>query len=70
MENKNHIRRPDESAKNKSYCGIALTSFDWCFQNVDHALLTIEQEGSIAPCKDCLESIQRIISKGQEVRNG
>jgi hypothetical protein len=48
-EYERHIIR----TKGTAWCEDRLSSFDWYFQSIDHAVLEMES-GSLLPCKKCL----------------
>ena len=45
------------SSKDQALCGEKVTSFDWCFQSVEHALLSMKNEDRLVPCKKCKDSL-------------
>ena len=59
-----HIRHAPSSNKTgrlKVYCGAKLSGLEWHFTDSDHAILSIEQNSLIEPCKDCIKEIKRIL---------
>ena len=44
-----------------SWCGEKLYSFDWVFQDIDHATYTVMNGGRQVPCPDCINSIIEIL---------
>ncbi|HGF4741566.1 TPA: hypothetical protein ACF35F_001064, partial [Escherichia coli] len=49
----------------ETWCGHRPGSFEWLFQDAQHALLSIEQGALLVPCKNCLAAI---IKTAQEVK--
>jgi len=45
----------------ETWCGHRPGAFEWLFQDAQHAVLFIEQNGSQTPCKQCLEAIRHVI---------
>jgi hypothetical protein len=45
----------------ESWCGRTLYSFDWAFQDIDHAVYSIQSEARQVPCPACLEAIRVIM---------
>lgn len=46
------------------WCGYTPKSSDWLFQDAQHAILSIEQESRIQPCKRCIKAIINTAEKG------
>ena len=40
-----------------SWCGKSISSFDWAFQNIDHAAYATMNEDRLIPCPVCLDKI-------------
>lgn len=49
----------------ETWCGHRPGSFEWLFQDAQHALLSIEHGALLVPCKNCLAAI---IKTAQEVK--
>jgi|LakMenE18May11ns_1017448.scaffolds.fasta_scaffold9651710_2 hypothetical protein len=48
------IQHTHADRQKTSWCGQGLSSFDWCFQNIDHAAYSIENQNLQVPCPECL----------------
>lgn len=48
----------------ETWCGHHPVSFEWLFQDAQHALLSIEQSSRISPCSKCLEKIILLAENG------
>lgn len=48
----------------ETWCGHAPQFSDWLFQDAQHAILSIEQESRIQPCKRCIKAIINAAEKG------
>ena len=44
-----------------SWCGEKLTSSDWVFQDIDHAVYSVQSGSRMVPCPDCLEKIYGVL---------
>lgn len=44
-----------------SWCGEKLSSFDWVFQDIDHAIYSVQSGSRQVPCPDCLNKIYEIL---------
>ncbi len=51
----------------ETWCGHRPGSFEWLFQDAQHALLSIEQGTLLVPCNNCLAAI---IKTAQKVNRG
>ena len=54
-----------EVVKVKAWCGRPLSRGVplWCFQDVNHVVLSLEAGDAITPCRACLKKIKAIIDK-------
>ncbi len=43
-----------------SWCGKTLYTFDWFFQNIDHAAHTVMNEARQVPCPECIAAIREV----------
>jgi hypothetical protein len=48
----------------ETWCGHVPKQFDWMFEDAQHVALAVG--GSIQPCKNCIKSIIRQLSKELE----
>lgn len=46
-----------------SWCGKSILYYDFCFQDAQHALLSVEQNTTAQPCKHCLNAIRKVINE-------
>jgi hypothetical protein len=46
--------------KSTSWCGKSISSFDWVFQDIDHAIYAIMSEARQVPCPECVEAIREV----------
>lgn len=46
------------------WCGHSPKFAEWLFQDAQHAILSIEQESRIQPCKRCLKAIINTAENG------
>jgi hypothetical protein len=44
-----------------SWCGEKLSSFDWAFQDIDHAVYSVQFGSWQVPCPDCLNKIYEVL---------
>ena len=44
-----------------SWCGKKLFSFDWVFQDIDHAVYSVQSGSVQVPCSDCLKKIYEVL---------
>ena len=44
--------------KGKAWCEEDLQAFDLPFQSTEHALLTMDAEGRLVPCIECLRAVE------------
>ena len=51
----------EELPQSEYWCGRLKNDFDWCFNNAQHVALAVG--GSAQPCKSCIKSIIRELSK-------
>lgn len=65
-EAEKHIKQNHEDRKTLSWCGANLTSMDWTFQSIDHAVLSIQNGTLIFPCRKCVKKIQEILAENAE----
>jgi len=57
-----------QSSRVFSHCGKEINDI-WSFQNVEHALLSIEDESRVVPCKKCIKEILKIFKKLEHKNN-
>jgi len=57
------IRHTHVDKTNTSWCGSRLYSFDWFFQDIDHAAYAIRDDDRLVPCPECLNSISRLLTQ-------
>ena len=43
------------------WCGVKSQSFDWSFLDAQH--LALASGGSVAPCKNCVRAIIKVLSE-------
>ncbi len=43
-----------------SWCGKSLSTFDWAFQDIDHAVYAIMSEARQVPCSECIAAIREV----------
>ena len=48
----------------ETWCGYAPQFSDWLFRDAQHAILGIEQESRIQPCKRCIKAIIKTAEDG------
>lgn len=60
----NHIIKYDHKddvklskRETETWCGSQLETFDWYFVDAHHALLAVDKNSSVSPCKKCLAAI-------------
>jgi hypothetical protein len=46
-----------------SWCGEKLSSFDWVFRDIDHAVYSVQFGSLQVPCPDCLNRIYEVLKK-------
>jgi hypothetical protein len=44
-----------------SWCGEKYSSFDWVFQDIDHAVYSVLNGSRQVPCPDCLKKIYEVL---------
>lgn len=54
------IQHTHAELKNTSWCGKSLYSFDWVFQDIDHATYSIMNEVRQVPCPECITAIREV----------
>jgi hypothetical protein len=64
-----HVRHTREGLTDTAWCGAELARTDWTFQNVDHVLYHIANQGGVPWCEACLHTIESVAS-GAWVRSG
>lgn len=61
------IKHTHKDRKKKSWCGKSLYSFDWVFQDLDHAAYSQIEESRQLPCPECLRvAIQTLQGMGHK----
>ena len=49
-----------------SWCGEQLSGLQsqyWAFQNIDHAVYSVQQGSRLIPCPDCLKKIYEVLGE-------
>jgi len=46
-----------------SFCDVNTHGLEWFFHSIDHAVLSLRDNGGIAVCKRCLKIVCAIINK-------
>lgn len=62
-EYQKHVKRTKKELSHLSWCGQEIIML-WVFQDVDHVLHTLENEGRLLPCPACWQAIIEIVNKG------
>jgi hypothetical protein len=44
-----------------SWCGEKLSSFDWVFRDIDHAVYSVQFGSRNIPCPECLNKIYEVL---------
>lgn len=57
------IQHTSADLSKTSWCGEALTPSDWTFQNIDHAVYSIQDGSRLIPCVHCLKNISEVFEK-------
>ena len=60
-----HIAHTHADMKKMAWCGEPLT-FDWAFENIDHAAYNGMGKGRLVACKACTDAVIRCVTEGQE----
>lgn len=60
-----HVRHTHAELKNRAWCGAELHATDWTFQDVDHLLYHVAQQGGVPWCAACCDSIKSVIGGGE-----
>lgn len=47
-----------------SWCGKKIYSFDWVFQDIDHAVYSVQSGSRQVPCPDCVNKINEVFNNG------
>ena len=55
------IKHTHADLPNTSWCGEKLSSFDWVFQDIDHAVYSVQFGSRNIPCPDCLNKIYGVL---------
>ena len=55
------IQHTHPNYKNKTWCGKTFYSFDWVFQDIDHAVQIILNEDRQVPCPECISAIREVL---------
>jgi hypothetical protein len=51
------IQHTHADRKKTSWCGKSIYSFDWVFQDIDHAIYATMSEARQVPCPECIAAI-------------
>lgn len=51
------IRHTHADKRGLSWCGKAVSNFDLCFQDIDHAAYSAQNGSRLLPCSECVEEI-------------
>jgi hypothetical protein len=54
------IQHTHAERKKTSWCGKSLYSFDWVFQDIDHAVYATMNEARQVPCPECIAAIREV----------
>ena len=46
-----------------SWCGEKLYCFDWVFQDIGHAVYSVQNGSRQVPCPDCLKKIYEVLEE-------
>lgn len=57
------IRHTHSEYKNKTWCDKTFSSFDWVFQDIDHATYTILDKSRLIPCPECISAIREVFKE-------
>lgn len=55
------IKHTIEDKKYETWCGKKTQASDWLFQDIDHAVYSIQQKSFIKVCRKCLSEIIKTI---------
>jgi hypothetical protein len=55
------IQHTRSDLQKTSWCGKKLSSFDWVFQDIDHAVYSVQYGSRQVPCPDCLKKIYEVL---------
>jgi hypothetical protein len=55
------IQHTHAEKQKTSWCGKQLSSFDWVFQDIDHATYNVMSGGRQVPCPECINAIIGIL---------
>jgi hypothetical protein len=55
------IQHTHAEKQKTSWCGEQLSSFDWVFQDIDHATYNVMSGGRQVPCPECLNAIFEVL---------
>ena len=55
------IQHTHAEKQKTSWCGKQLFSFDWVFQDIDHATYNVMSGGRQVPCPECVNAIFGIL---------
>ena len=56
------IQHTHANRKKTSWCGKTLYSFDWVFQDIDHATYSIMNQSRQVPCPECITAIREVFN--------
>lgn len=59
----NWIKVDSESSMQVAYCGKELSSDEFSFRTIEHALGCIRSKDPLVPCRDCLNEIKYTIEE-------
>lgn len=55
------IQHTHAELQKTSWCGRKLYSFDWAFQDIDHAVYSVQSGSCQIPCPECLDKIYGVL---------
>ena len=55
------IQHTHAELQKTSWCGRKLYSFDWVFQDIDHAVYSVQSGSRQIPCPECLDKIYEVL---------
>ena len=59
------IQHTHAEKQKTSWCGKQLFSYDWVFQDIDHATYTMMNGGRLVPCPDCVNAIINVLKNDE-----
>lgn len=56
------IQHTHAERKKTSWCGKSLSSFDWSFVDIDHAVYATMNNDRLIPCRECITAIREVFN--------